>query len=276
MKKLTDKYFVTGHPIGHSLSPVIHSAFFEHFNLKESYGIKDIAPEDFAKELESLRKSDKKGFNITIPHKIAAFNGADVLEEYAKKVGAVNTIKIEGGKLYGYNTDGIGFIKALEKCSVSVEGKTVCILGAGGAVNSIAVKTHMMGAKEIIILARRIQQAEALCKKHGFGIYDSIENLEKYNYDILVNATPVGMHPNEGKSPVDDFKPCEFVYDLIYNPFKTEFLKMAEKKGIKCDNGLWMLVLQAAAAFEIWTSLYPAEAALCEAYKRLVKALEEK
>lgn len=274
MKKLTDKYFVTGHPIGHSLSPVIHGAFFEHFNLKESYAVKDIAPEDFENEMELLRKSDKKGFNITIPHKISAFNASDVLEDYAKNVGAVNTVKIEGGKLYGYNTDGIGFIKALEKCGISVEGKTVCILGAGGAVNSIAVKAHMTGAKQIIILARRIEQAEALCKKHGFGIFDSLENFSKYDYDILVNATPVGMHPNEGKSPVGDFKNCEFVYDLIYNPFKTEFLKMAENKGIKFDNGLWMLVFQAAAAFEIWTSLYPAEEALDEAYIRLVKALE--
>ena len=275
MKRLTDDYFVTGHPIGHSLSPVIQSAFFEGARIGETYGITDIAPENFAEELNCFR-NNKKGFNVTIPHKIAAFNAVDFKDEYTEKVGAVNTVKVENGKLYGYNTDGIGFIKALEKKGVTVKNKKVCILGAGGAVNSIAVKMHLCGAKEIVILARRIEQAESLCQNHGFGKADALDNLNKYDYDILVNATPVGMHPNEGASPVPDFKNCEFVYDLIYNPSKTEFLKMAEQKGIKYDNGLWMLVLQAAASFEIWTGVYPSDETLDKAYKNAQKALEER
>ncbi len=275
MKRLTENFFVTGHPIGHSLSPVIHNVFFKEAGLDENYGIADIAPENFTEKLDSFRNC-KKGFNVTIPHKIEAFNSVDFKDDYAKKVGAVNTVKVDGGKLYGFNTDGVGFIKALEKKGVSVKDKTVCILGAGGAVNSISVKINLCGAKEIIILARRKEQAELLCKNHGFGIADTLDNLGKYNYDILVNATPVGMHPNADQSPVDDFKTCEFVYDLIYNPFKTEFLKKAEQKGINCDNGLWMLVLQAAAAFEIWTGSYPLDETLDKAYKSALKALGER
>lgn len=275
MKKLTENYFVTGHPIGHSLSPVIQNVFFEGTGISETYGITDVEPENFDNELEKFRNT-KKGFNVTIPHKISAFNAVDFKDDYTGKVGAVNTVKVENCKLYGYNTDGIGFIKALGKRGVTVKDKIVCILGAGGAVNSIAVKMHLCGAKEIIILARRIEQAEALCKKHGFGTADTLDNLGKYNYDILVNATPVGMYPNEGQSPVCDFKSCEFVYDLIYNPLKTEFLKKAEQKGINCDNGLWMLVLQAAASFEIWTGVAPGNKTLEKAYECALKTLEER
>ena len=274
MKRLTDNFFVTGHPIGHSLSPVIQKVFFESAGIGENYGIKDIKPEDFSKELECFRNS-KKGFNVTIPHKIAAFDMVDYRDDYTEKVGAVNTVKVENGKLYGYNTDGNGFIKALEKRGVTVKDKVVCILGAGGAVNSISVKIHLCGAKEIIILSRRKEQAEALCEKRGFGTADTLDNIEKFDYDILVNATPVGMHPNEGRSPVTDFKHCEFVYDLIYNPLKTEFLKKAEQKGIKHDNGLWMLVLQAAASFEIWTGTEPDKETLDSAYECALKVLEE-
>ena len=275
MKRLTEKYFVTGHPIGHSLSPVIHNVFFKAAEIDETYGIADVVPENFKEKLESFR-NNIKGFNVTIPHKIAAFNSVDFKDDYAQKVGAVNTVKVDGGKFYGYNTDGIGFIKALEKKGVSVKGKTVCILGAGGAVNSISVKINLCGAKEIIILARRKEQAELICKNHGFGIADTLDNFEKYNYDILVNATPVGMYPNQEQSPLEDFKPCEFVYDLIYNPSKTEFLKKAEQKGINCDNGLWMLLLQAAASFEIWTGNYPLDETLEKAYECALKALEER
>lgn len=274
MKRLTDNYFVTGHPIGHSLSPVIHKVFFEDAEISESYGICDIPPEEIPNKFNEFRNT-KKGFNVTIPNKIAAFESVDFVDDYTKKVGAVNTVKAEGGKLYGYNTDGEGFIKALEKNGVSVKGRKVCILGAGGAVNSVAVKLNLEGA-DVVILARRIQQAEAICKNQGFGKADFIENLNKYDYDILVNATPVGMHPNEGVSPVADFKNCEFVYDLIYNPFETEFLKIARKKKIKCDNGLWMLVLQAAASFKIWTGVYPSCKALEKAYENLCKVLEER
>lgn len=275
MKKLTDKYFVTGHPIGHSLSPVIHGAFLEDAGIEETYGIIDIEPDSFPEKLEEFKK-DKKGFNVTIPHKIAAFNAVDFKDDYAEKVGAVNTVKIENGKLYGYNTDGTGFIRALEKKGVTVEGKKICIIGAGGAVNSVAVKMHICGAREIIILSRRKEQAQALCEKHGFGVADSLENFEKYDYDILVNATPVGMHPNVGQSPVKNIKKCEFVYDLIYNPAQTEFLKMAQQQGIKNDNGLWMLVYQAAETFKIWTGVYPTEKALEKAYSDSVAALEKK
>lgn len=275
MKKLTEKFFVAGHPVGHSLSPVIHSVFFEHFGMKEKYGTKDILPEEFKNEVEIFKKSGVVGFNVTIPHKNSAFEVSDVVDDYTKMVGAVNTVEFKQGKVYGYNTDGIGFIKALEKNGISVKGKTVCILGAGGAVNSIAVKTHLEGGK-IIILARRKEQADAICKKQGFGSSDYIENINKYTFDILVNATPVGMHPNEGTSPIEEIKECEFVYDLIYNPGRTEFLRRATEKGIKCDNGLWMLVYQAAASFEIWTGKALDESAIDEAYKRVLLTLEGK
>ena len=255
---MSDIYLVAGHPIGHSLSPLIHTMLFEYYNLDCRYEKIDIAPEEFEEKSKELFSMGVKGMNVTIPDKIAALESVDCVDPYALSVRAVNTVRFDGSRTYGYNTDGIGFIKALGKSGISVKGKNMLILGAGGAVNSVAKKSLMEGASKITILARDIQKAEALAERIGVE-YGSLSDYEQYDYDILVNATPVGMHPNPGVSVVDTVKPDTFVYDLIYNPETTRLMEIARLSGAKAENGLWMLIYQAFESFRIWHGIEPDE-----------------
>jgi len=255
---MSDFYGVVGHPIGHSLSPLIHTMLFEYYNLDCKYEKYDIAPENFEKETEKLFKFGVKGLNVTIPDKIAALESVDCVDPYALCVRAVNTIRFDGSKTYGYNTDGIGFIKALNKFGVSVKDKNILILGAGGAVNSVAKKSQMEGAKKVTILARDINKAKVVAERLDTD-YGDLADYEKYDYDILVNATPVGMYPKTGASVISSVKTGSFVYDLIYNPETTRLMEIAHKCGAKAENGLWMLIYQAFESFRIWHNIEPDE-----------------
>ncbi len=272
---MSDIYGVAGHPVGHSLSPLIHTMLFEYYNIDAEYKKFDIAPEIFEEETKMLFKSGVKGLNVTIPDKIAALESVDCVDAYALGVRAVNTIRFDGEKTYGYNTDGIGFIKALEKNQVTVKDKKVLILGAGGAVNSVAKKTLMEGAGEVTVLARDINKAKILAERIGIN-YGSLSDYEKYDYDILVNATPVGMYPKTGESVVSSVKKDAFVYDLIYNPGVTKLMEIARINGARAENGLWMLIYQAFESFRIWHGIDPDETIADIIYKKAEEFLNEK
>ena len=272
---MTNIYAVTGHPVNHSLSPLIHNMLFEYYNLDCRYEKIDILPENFEEETKTLFKSGVKGLNVTIPNKVAALESVDCVDPYALSVRAVNTIRFDGVKTYGYNTDGVGFIKALEKNNVSVKDKRILILGAGGAVNSVAKKTLMEGAGEVRILARDVNKAKILAERIGAD-YDSLSKYEEYDYDILVNATPVGMSPKIGESVVSSVKKDTFVFDLIYNPSVTELMKIAHKYGARAENGLWMLIYQAFESFRIWHGIEPDETIAERIYKKAEEVLNEK
>lgn len=224
-----------GRKLGHSLSPQIHSHLCDY-----EYKLYPTEPEKLDEFFADTRL---KGFNVTIPYKVEAFNRCAELSETAKKAGSVNTvIRRPDGTLYGDNTDYFGFLYMANKIGCSFKDKKVLILGSGGASLTAQLVSADEGAKEIIVVSR-----------NGENNYDNI-NLH-YDADIIINTTPVGMYPNNGERLIDlsEFTKCKKVLDLIYNPARTVFLLDAKKLGIDCVNGLPMLVAQALRAAEVFT-----------------------
>lgn len=224
-----------GRKLGHSLSPQIHSHLCNY-----EYKLYPTEPEKLDEFFADTRL---KGFNVTIPYKVEAFNRCAELSETAKKAGSVNTvIRKPDGTLYGDNTDYFGFLYMANKIGCSFRNKKVLILGSGGASLTAQLVSADEGAKEIIVVSR-----------NGENNYDNISL--HYDADIIINTTPVGMYPNNGERLVDlsKFTKCKKALDLIYNPARTVFLLDAQKLGIDCVNGLPMLVAQALRAAEVFT-----------------------
>lgn len=219
--------------LSHSFSKPIHNELADY-----SYEYKELAENEVG---EFLRKKEFAGLNVTIPYKQTVMEYMDQISPEATRIGAVNTVLNKNERLIGYNTDYYGFSYQIKETGAVIKGKDAVILGTGGAAKTVVCVLSDMGAKSV----RTVTSAEI---KAG--------NMENY-YDaqIIVNATPVGMYPETGKSPIDinGFKKCEAVLDLIYNPSKTKLILDAEKKGIKTANGLGMLVAQAKKACEIFT-----------------------
>ena len=224
-----------GRKLGHSLSPQIHSHLCDY-----EYKLYPMEPEC----LDSFfADTALKGFNVTIPYKIEAFNRCDERSKTAEKVGSVNTvIRRADGTLYGDNTDYFGFLYMAKKCGCDFKGKKVLILGSGGASLTVQHVATDEGAREIAVVSRS-----------GENNYGNISR--HFDADIIVNTTPVGMYPNNGERLINlsDFTKCRKALDLIYNPARTVFLLDAQRLGIDCINGLYMLVAQALRAAEIFT-----------------------
>ena len=228
-------YGLLGRKLGHSLSPQIHSHLCDY-----EYKLYPTEPENLDKFFSD---TSLKGYNITIPYKIEAFNRCDKRSETAEKVGSVNTIiRRSDGTLYGDNTDYFGFLYMAKKCDCDFRGKKVLILGSGGASLTVFHVANDEGAKEVVVVSRS-----------GENNYGNISR--HYDADIIVNTTPVGMYPNNGERLIDlsKFTKCKKALDLIYNPARTVFLLDAQRLGIDCINGLYMLVAQALRAAEIFT-----------------------
>lgn len=230
-----ERFGLIGRPLGHSFSPAIH---------KKLGGYEYELIELEARELEPfLREGDFRGLNVTIPYKIEAARYCDELTEAARHVGCVNTVlRRPDGRLLGHNTDYDGFLWLLRDAGVEVQGKRAVVLGTGGASLTVQAALRDMGAAELAVISR-----------HG---EDNYQNLRRHSSaDILVNATPVGMYPDNVVSPVEltDFENLSAVLDVIYNPARTKLLLDAESLGIPCAGGLGMLVAQARAASELFT-----------------------
>ena len=256
---------IFGYPIEHTASPCMHNAAFEALNLNWEYVPFEVKPEQLESAVKLIVSCDIQGVNITIPHKKGVIAFLDKLSTEAEFAGAVNTIVRKGKKLIGYNTDGEGFIKALEENKISPKGKNILIIGAGGAACGISRELILKGARKLRIANRTFKKAEDLRKRlvaqrpsAKIEVLpleaDSLRTALKDTH-ILINTTSVGM--NEG-----DFllikqswlgSSIEAVVDLIYNPIETKLLKIAKKKGIKTMNGLSMLLHQGALSFELWT-----------------------
>jgi len=256
-----------GYPLGHSISPVMQNAAFESKNINNLYIPVEVKKEDLADVVKAMSKMNFAGFNVTIPYKIEVMNYLDEIDDLAKSIGAVNTVVIKDGKLKGYNTDGIGFLRSLEgELSLSVTGKNIFILGSGGAARAISMTLAMNKANRLYICNRTFERAEGLVRdinsKYG-NVAISIPMLRQKmeeaitDAEILINATSVGTYPNIDEIPIDkellngNFAVC----DVVYNPKKTKLLQEAEKLGCKTMSGLGMLVHQGAEAFEIWTGV---------------------
>lgn len=254
------RFAVIGHPIGHTMSPFIHSRLFRLAGTEAQYGAADVPPEDLSAELEH-RLRDLDGFNITIPLKRAVIPLLDALDGKAAQFGSVNTVKNENGRLTGYTTDGDGFRMALAAAGVRLEGRRTVVLGAGGAARAVAFEAARAGgtvtvaAREHSLPAARELCADLTKKIPGTRAdFCLIRNIGG-EADLLVNATPVGMYPNVEGCPVgaDLLQRVRFVFDAVYNPGKTALLRLADENGIPGLGGMSMLVWQAAAAQGIWT-----------------------
>ena len=223
-----------GRKLGHSYSPQIHSYLGNY-----SYQLFEKEPE----ELEDfLRNGDFTAINVTIPYKKDVMAYLDEVSPTAKKMGAVNTVvRRPDGTLFGHNTDYFGFISMVKRSGICVHGKKALVLGSGGASNTAVAALEEMGAKVIVI------------SRSGENNYDNLSH--HVDASLIVNTTPVGMYPNTGISPVDLrlFPKLEGVLDVVYNPARTQILLDAEKLGLPCQNGLWMLVAQAKEASEYFT-----------------------
>ena len=262
MKKLC----VIGDPVEHSKSPLIQNTMLGALGLDGEYvyGKERVAGADTALFLARAESEGYVGFNATMPHKENLVPLMDELEPYAAEVGAVNTVCIREGKYYGFNTDGAGFLASLREAGVSAQGKTVVLLGAGGAAKSVALALRRMGgARAVFVCNRHIERAAAICRWDDEGGMAPAgfepETLCRLaaRCDLLVNATALGMEGTKGQFEdlgfLEALPPEAAVCDLIYAPLETELLRTARELGHRTMNGLGMLVWQAIFALEHFT-----------------------
>ena len=254
-----------GYPLSHSISPAFQQAALDSLSIEASYTARPTPPEGLAAQVERLRADDHLGANVTIPHKELIRQYLDGLDPWAETVGAVNTIVKKDGRLVGHNTDGYGFLRSLEeRGGFAPEGKSVLLLGAGGAARAAVFALAESGAGTVLIANRTAERGSALASDvRGRSLDAESIPLAKARaaarrVDLVVNATSIGMEPgpNARLSPLEscDISPHALVYDMVYTPQRTPLMKAARQAGAEVIGGLWMLVYQGAAAFEMWTS----------------------
>lgn len=250
---------IIGHPVAHSLSPVFQVAAFASCGLDVRYEFWDTPAEALPKRLAALRAASVLGANVTIPHKEAVIPLLDELGGQSARVGAVNTIVNREGRLFGFNTDGPGFVAALRnEANFDSAGKDVLLLGAGGAARGIAFALAEAKAARIAIWNRTPERAERLAGAVGAAA-THVNSADAGAYDCIVNCTSVGMEGTgtEAVSPCDfeRAKPGALAVDIVYKPEDTGFLKAARSSGLATLGGLPMLIYQGALAFELWTGV---------------------
>jgi len=261
IKGSTNIVGLIGHPVEHSFSPPMHNAAFEELGMDWAYVAFDVDPNNLKSAIDGAKSLNIKGFNVTIPHKINVMDYLDEIDEVASLIGAVNTIDFNNMK--GYNTDGIGAVKAIEEVT-SIKNRNVVVAGAGGASRAISFYIAKYGADSLTILNRNIQKAQDLAGDVEASDLidevgsDSISNINSYldDADILIDTTPLGMHPHIDDEPIataDNMHEDLTVFDAVYNPNETVLLKEAIKAGAKPVYGIKMLLYQGAESFEIWT-----------------------
>ena len=261
IKGSTNIVGLIGHPVEHSFSPPMHNAAFDELGMDYAYVAFDVNPADLQTAIEGAKSLNIKGFNVTIPHKIEVMKFLNEIDEVAALIGAVNTIDFKN--LKGYNTDGIGAVRAIEEVT-SIKNKNVVVAGAGGASRAISFYLAKYGAESMAILNRNVEKAQGLAADVsqsgliGEVKADSISEIRNYlkDADILVDTTPIGMHPNISDEPIalaEDMDEDLVVFDAVYNPNETVLLKEAIKAGANPVYGIKMLLYQGAESFKIWT-----------------------
>jgi shikimate dehydrogenase len=257
---------IIGYPLGHTISPAMHNAAFRHLGLNYEYVPFEVNPGDLAEAVSGFRALHVAGFNVTIPHKETILPLLDEVTKLAKIIGAVNAVENQEGMLVGYNTDGPGFIESLiEDAGLKPKGKKAVVLGAGGAGRAVATLLAENCVRSLIIVDIEELKAKSLAEYLGssFEVDCRSVNISHPELqiaidkaDLLVNATPIGMHPKIGACPLpEDIKLNRnlLVYDLVYNPAETTLIKRAKAAGARTCSGLGMLVRQGALAFTLFT-----------------------
>ncbi|MBI5948870.1 MAG: shikimate dehydrogenase [Chloroflexi bacterium] len=269
---------IIGHPVAHSLSPVFQGAAFAQCGLDVRYEAWDTTADALAGRVVSLRDPKYLGANVTIPHKETVIPLLDELGGQSARVGAVNTIVNREGRLYGFNTDGSGFVVALRnEAQFDVAGKAVLLLGAGGAARGIAFALAEARVASIGFWNRTPERAARLAAdvaRDGAPVH-TVSNLDTAGYDCIVNCTSVGMHGGgaEGQAPCDfaAARPTALAVDIVYRPEETPFLRAASAAGLATLGGLPMLIYQGALAFELWTGVRAPVEAMFEAARNALK-----
>jgi shikimate dehydrogenase len=251
-------FAVIGDPIDHSLSPNIHSAAFRELNLDASYIAYRIPKEELEGGIEGLKKIKIDGFNVTIPHKIEMMKYLDKTDESCSLIGAVNTVTNKDGILKGYNTDMDGFLDPFKKKKLEIANKKVLLLGAGGAARAIVAGFAKEKAKSITIANRTLENARKIAEfSEKIGLNADAITIEEVkdtakDYDIIVNATSIGLKNESSSISLEGINEKTIVYDIVYMPINTDFIKKAKEKNAIIIFGYEMLLGQAIRAFEIW------------------------
>ena len=273
IKGSTNIVGLIGHPVEHSFSPPMHNAAFNALNMDWAYVAFDVNPFNVKSAIEGAKSLNIKGFNVTIPHKIEVMKYLDEIDEVAGLIGAVNTIDFKSMK--GYNTDGIGAVKAIEEVA-SIKNKNVVVAGAGGASRAISFYIAKYGAESVTILNRNVEKAQSLADDINLiddVNADSIKNIKDHvaDADILIDTTPVGMHPNVNDDAIicaEDMHEDLVVFDAVYNPNETVLIKEAIKANAKPVYGIKMLLYQGVESFKIWTGQNPPVDVMEDALKK--------
>lgn len=270
-----------GHPVSHSFSPYIHHFLAEKYNLNLSYMCFDVEPGSVADALKGIRALGIIGSNVTIPHKIEVIKTLDRIDKNAEIIGAVNTIKNESGKLVGYNTDGIGFVKSVLDCGHELEGKNIMVLGAGGASRAIIIELASRKVSKIVIRNNTLAKAEDIAqavRKHFSDVVVEVGPLEVrqdelQDINFIINTTSLGMGSQKELCPIDEkiIPPIGLVVcDIVYTPHDTKFLKWALSNNLQVVHGIGMLINQALESFSIWTGIQ------VDAYDEVLSILKER
>jgi shikimate dehydrogenase len=255
-------YALIGDPVEHSLSPLIQNAAFHSAGIDAVYIVLRVRSPDLKDAIRGLRALNVRGFNVTTPHKTRIVRYVDRLDEAAAEIGSVNTVVVREGRFHGYNTDGIGALRALEEAGAKLEEQTVLHLGVGGAGRAIAYSLAQH-AKAIRLMNRTLPKAKRLERllRKRFGVEVTSSRLSRANInaslteaDIIVNASSMGMQ-GKPELPIEQgqLNQNQLVFDIVYNPLETRLLKLARQAGAGTINGLELLLHQGARSFEIWT-----------------------
>jgi len=269
------KYTLIGYPLGHSMSPLIHDELFRLKNRESTYNLTEISPEELADKGSFLKSLS--GFNVTIPHKINVIKLIDELGESAERYNSVNCVANVDGRLIGYNTDCDGFLTATKDFPLN---KRVLLIGCGGVGRMMAIEAAVHGGKVTLgIIPEAMESAKELKKEILTHKSDAVVDITLVSeldgkFDVILNASPVGMYPKTDACPVSDeiISNCTHVFDAVYNPVKTQLIQKAEKMGKTAVGGASMLVYQAVKAHEIWDGDFYSE----EEINEIIKAVENK
>jgi len=257
-----------GHPIGHSLSPLMHNTAFAMLKLDYVYLAFDVVPQYLTEALQGIVALGITGVNVTVPHKEAVIPLLDDLSSEARAIGAVNTIVNEGGKLLGHNTDLHGFVEMMKPLQKTIEGEEMSVIGAGGAARAViyGLTTHFR-PKVIHLLNRSVDRANALREffagSFGFRQIDVVDlympstEVVLAQSKLIVNTTPLGMAPKIDDCPIREQSALtkgQILVDLVYNPPETKLMRLAKLNGVKTFGGMEMLLQQGARSFELWTN----------------------
>tara|TARA_B100000941_G_scaffold266241_1_gene221396 strand:+ start:10 stop:798 length:789 start_codon:yes stop_codon:yes gene_type:complete len=249
------KFCVIGNPIDHSLSPKLHNFWFKKNKINATYEKKLLKEEEIPELVNSLRKTEINGVNVTVPFKNSIIPFLDDLSSEAKKTNSVNTLLKEGDKIIGHNTDIAGFELAIRYINYDLKRKKAFVIGAGGVSSSIIFALKNMGCEDISLTNRNLVKAEKIKETFKDITIENWGNIPEF--DIVINTTSVGLKNENLNLDFNKTGNNKFFYDVIYNPNETNFLKNAKQRGNKIENGRMMFIYQAHQSFALWNKVLP-------------------